>query len=107
MDCARLVWVLAAFPVVALAADPPDTTADSARFVARLEISLFAAKDAPGFRQPEAVSVGVLGDVFVADTGNHRVVQFDPKGRVVFDFGGYGWSDGELPVHGRLREGGL
>ena len=97
MDCARLAWVLAALPAAALAAAPPDSTVgDGTRFVARQEITLFAAKDAPGFRAPEAVSVGVLGDVFVADTGNHRVLQFDPAGRRVFEFGGYGWQDGEL-----------
>jgi DNA-binding beta-propeller fold protein YncE len=91
----------------AAAAAPPDGGGGSVRFVARLEISLFADADAPGFRQPEAVSTDVLGDVFVADTGNHRVVQFDPDGRRVFELGGYGWGEGELsrPTDVCAREG--
>jgi DNA-binding beta-propeller fold protein YncE len=86
---------------------PPESTAESARFAARYEISLFAADGGPGFREPHAVSTDAFGDVFVADTGNHRVVQFDPAGRRVFEFGGYGWGTGELsgPTDVCAREG--
>lgn len=103
----RLAWLLAALPVVVFAAAPPDSAVEGARFVARHEISLFAAVDSPGFREPQAVSTDVLGDVFVADTGNHRVVQFDVDGRRVVEFGGYGWRDGELsgPTDACAREG--
>ncbi len=82
-------------------------SADGARFVARPEISLHAEEDGPGFRRPRGVSTDLFGHVFVADTGNHRVLQFDADGRRVFEFGGYGWSEGELsdPSDVTAREG--
>jgi DNA-binding beta-propeller fold protein YncE len=91
---------------VAAAPDPPSATRGT-RFFARHEISLFAADGRPGFREPGAVSVDLFGNIFVADTGNHRVVQFDPRGRRVFEFGGYGWREGELssPSDVCAREG--
>lgn len=93
--------LLGALPVLA------DETPPSARFLARFEISLQAASDGPGFREPLGVSTDPFGDVFVADTGNHRVVQFDPQGRFVIALGGYGWSDDELsrPTDVCAREG--
>jgi len=77
------------------------------RFVARHDISLFSAPDGPGFRNPAGVATDPFGNVFVADTGNHRVVQFDSVGRLVFEFGGYGWREGELsgPSDVCAREG--
>ncbi len=83
------------------------TSTGGAHFVARHEISLFAAPDGPGFREPGAVSVDLFGNIFVADTGNDRVVQFDAQGRRVFEFGGYGWREGELsrPTDVCAREG--
>jgi DNA-binding beta-propeller fold protein YncE len=74
---------------------------------ARYEMSLFSTAEGPGFRAPEAVSTDFFGNVFVADTGNHRVVQFDPQGRFVFEFGGFGWEVGEFsrPTDVCAREG--
>jgi DNA-binding beta-propeller fold protein YncE len=79
----------------------------SARLVARFEVSLHSAPDGPGFRRPGAVSTDPLGNVFVADTGNHRVLHFDAIGRFVFEFGGYGWDAGELssPTDVSAQEG--
>jgi DNA-binding beta-propeller fold protein YncE len=78
-----------------------------ARFLARFDISLLAADGAPGFRAPRGVSTDPFGNVFVADTGNHRVVHFDASGRYVFEFGGHGWRDGEFsgPTDLTAREG--
>jgi len=86
--------LLAALPALAPAAEP--VPEESARLVARYEASLFSEPDGPGFRSPSAVSTDPLGNVFVADTGNHRVLHFDARGRFVFEFGGYGWGEGEL-----------
>jgi DNA-binding beta-propeller fold protein YncE len=69
---------------------------EGARFAARYEASLYSSGRDPGFYAPQGVSVDPFGNVFVADTGNHRVVQFDSQGRYVIELGGYGWDDGEL-----------
>jgi DNA-binding beta-propeller fold protein YncE len=77
------------------------------RFVARPDQSLYASPEEPGFRRPHGVSTDPFGNLFVADTGNHRVVHFDSKGRYVFEYGGYGWREGELsePSDVTAREG--
>ena len=50
----------------------------------------------PEYRSPAAIAVDHRGDLLVADTGNHRVVVLDPGGRVLRDFGGYGWDEGQF-----------
>ncbi|HMB67811.1 MAG TPA: NHL repeat-containing protein [bacterium] len=79
----------------------------SARFVASPDLRLAPPPDGPSFRGPLGVSTDPFGNVFVADTGNHRVIRYDEKGRFVFQFGGYGWSQGELsgPTDVCAREG--
>ncbi|EIJ65812.1 NHL repeat protein, partial [Candidatus Nitrosopumilus salaria BD31] len=41
-------------------------------------------------RTPQRVNVNVYGDIFVADTGNHRVQKFDSSGNFVLKFGSLG-----------------
>lgn len=86
----------------ALAAEPES----SSRFLARFDIAL-TTPEGGGFREPLGVSTDPFGNVFVADTGNHRVVQYDPHGRFVIELGGYGWDEGELsrPTDVCAREG--
>jgi DNA-binding beta-propeller fold protein YncE len=76
------------------------------QLVARHDLTLLPGEDDP-FREPSGVSTDQFGGVFVADTGNHRVLQFDPRGRLVFEFGGYGWEEGRLssPTDLSAREG--
>ena len=76
------------------------------RFYARHDITLLTEEDDP-FRSPQGVSTDQFGGVFVADTGNHRVLQFDSRGKFVFEFGGYGWAEGRLsgPTDLSAREG--
>jgi hypothetical protein len=53
--------------------------------------------DKPGqFRQPQAVSTDNKGNLYVADTGNHRVQKFDAQGRFVDMVGGFGWEQEQL-----------
>jgi len=87
----------------ALAEEPPP----SARFVARPDVVLSSPPDGPRFREPLGVSTDPFGNVFVADTGNHRVIRYEADGTFVFQFGGFGWSDGELsrPTDVCAREG--
>lgn len=102
---ASITASVAALAVAASADEAPRE--ESTRLVARYQASLQVAPDGPGFRHPSAVSTDPLGNVFVADTDNHRVLHFDEKGRFVFEFGGYGWNAGELsrPTDVSAREG--
>ncbi|MDP6802780.1 MAG: NHL repeat-containing protein [Gemmatimonadota bacterium] len=88
--------VLLAPTVLGASSAEQDSADHGAYFVARHEASLQSLPDSPGFRAPEGVSTDPLGQVFVADTGNHRVCLFSPAGRFVRELGGYGWDDGEF-----------
>lgn len=48
------------------------------------------------FRNPCGIAVSVLGDIIVADSGQHRVQIFDCRGQYVRTFGCFGSGDGEL-----------
>jgi DNA-binding beta-propeller fold protein YncE len=89
------------------AAPAPAPAAGGAKFAVRFDRELVVPPDRPRFRAPRGVSTDPFGNVFVADTGNHRVVHFDADGRFVFEFGGYGWDEGELagPTDVSAREG--
>ncbi len=47
-------------------------------------------------KDPEAVSASILGDVYIADTGNHRVLKFDSDGKFVTQVGGFGWETNQF-----------
>jgi len=56
-----------------------------------------AAGDGPGdFEHPEGVAVDAAGDVYVADTGNDRVVELSPAGTVLAEWGSQGTGDGRF-----------
>ena len=89
-------------------AQETDSSAEiGSHFTVEFEISLHSTVDGPDFRAPRGVSTDLFGNVFVADTENHRVLQFEPSGRLVFEFGGYGWNVGEMsrPTDVTAREG--
>ena len=51
----------------------------------------------PGqFENPEALSVGTNGKVFVADSGNHRAQVLGPDGSYEYDFGKRGTKTGQF-----------
>jgi len=45
------------------------------------------------FREPEGISAGPDGFLYVADTGNHRVQKLSPMGAFVAEIGGFGWGN--------------
>jgi tripartite motif-containing protein 71 len=55
-----------------------------------------AGSGAGEFDHPEAVAVGPHGDVYVADTGNNRIVELSPGGEVLAQWGSRGASDGNF-----------
>jgi len=62
----------------------------------------------PGqFLNPQGISVDPAGNIYVADTGNHRVQKFDLHGRYLEEIGGFGWEEGQFnrPTGLSAREG--
>lgn len=56
-----------------------------------------AAGSGPGaFSHPDAVAVDSAGDVYVADTGNNRVVELSGSGSVLYQWGSRGAGDGRF-----------
>jgi len=97
--------VASTFP--AGAEDAPSDSSRGTQLVARYEGTLVVPPTEPPFRSPSGITTDFQGNVFVVDTGNHRVLHFDRMGRFVIDFGGYGWNTGELssPTDASAREG--
>ena len=48
------------------------------------------------FRDPIGIATDVSGKVYVADTSNHRIQEFDPSGNFITQWGSYGFDDGEF-----------
>lgn len=49
-----------------------------------------------GFVDPAGLATDVHGNLYVIDTGNHRVCKFDSQLNFVMEFGRFGWDAGEL-----------
>jgi len=45
---------------------------------------------------PTGIVIDLLGNIFITDTGNDRVVKCDNEGRFLAEIGGFGWEDGEF-----------
>lgn len=45
---------------------------------------------------PTGIAVDFLGNIFIVDTGNDRVVKCDPEGRFLKETGGFGWDPGQF-----------
>ncbi len=46
--------------------------------------------------RPTGIAVGPEGNLFIADTGNDRVVKCDREGRFIKETGGFGWEEGQF-----------
>ncbi len=42
--------------------------------------------------QPQALAIDPEGQIYVVDTGNHRLLKFDSSGNLVQSVGGFGWE---------------
>ena len=45
---------------------------------------------------PTGIAIDLLGNIFITDTGNDRVVKCDKEGRFLAETGGFGWEAGEF-----------
>ena len=60
------------------------------------------------FDAPQGVTLDQQGNIYVADTGNHRIQKFDSQGGFLMAFGSFGKASGEFysPTQVRLDENG-
>ncbi len=58
--------------------------------------SSLLAREAGQLRSPWGIAVDQAGDVYVTDTGNHRVEKFDREGNFITQWGGFGNGDGQF-----------
>ncbi len=54
------------------------------------------AQEAGQLRSPWGIAIDSAGDVYVSDTGNHRVEKFDKEGNFITQWGGYGNGNGQF-----------
>jgi DNA-binding beta-propeller fold protein YncE len=54
------------------------------------------AQEAGQLRSPWGITVDSHGDVYVTDTGNHRVQKFDRDGNFITQWGGFGGGDSQF-----------
>ncbi|HNO35915.1 MAG TPA: 6-bladed beta-propeller, partial [Nitrospira sp.] len=54
------------------------------------------AQEAGQLRSPWGIAVDGQGDVYVTDTGNHRLEKFDREGNFIAQWGGFGGGDGQF-----------
>jgi tripartite motif-containing protein 71 len=54
------------------------------------------AQEAGQLRSPWGVTVDGAGDVYVSDTGNHRIEKFDREGNFITQWGGFGNGKGQF-----------
>lgn len=45
---------------------------------------------------PTGITIGPEGNLFIADTGNDRVVKCDGEGKFIKETGGFGWEEGQF-----------
>ena len=45
---------------------------------------------------PTGIAVDFMGNIFITDTGNDRVVKCDPEGKFLKETGGFGWEAGQF-----------
>jgi DNA-binding beta-propeller fold protein YncE len=48
------------------------------------------------FHRPNGVAVSLLGNIYVSDTGNHRIQKFTKNGDFVMSWGSAGSGDGQF-----------
>ena len=66
-------------------------------FSALLRAQSFTEKGrVPGFNNPKAVAVSAEGNVYVADTGNNRIVILNSNGRPLRTIGGFGFEQDQF-----------
>ncbi len=94
-DMVEQLWNLSVGPV-SLAGLPQDPYADAYRTLSAVETWGSQGSGDGQFLTPRGVAVAASGDVYVADSGNHRLQKFDPQGNHLLTWGGQGDGPGQF-----------
>ena len=57
---------------------------------------LISGTETGEFDTPQAVTLDAQGNIYAADTGNHRIQKFNSEGEFLLSFGSFGKAGGEL-----------
>ncbi len=79
-----LLFALIFFPFMRILAQP--STARQAFFLTSL------LPDSVQLNGAKGLSVDLSGDLYIADTGNNRILKISPTGEVINAIGGFGWD---------------
>ncbi len=91
-DIAAQVWDLTALPALTEAEAAGDDFAD--KYVNAQAVQIIGG---PGqLNQPRNMAVDAEGHVYVADTSNHRIVEFDANGQEMRSWGEFGAEPGQF-----------
>ena len=95
-DVAAQMWDRGAAPIAVSAEAYVEPYAKGKQEVGALR--LFGSQGAASgqFTNPRDVAVGPDGNLYVADTGNHRIQVFDPEGNFVRQWGSKGEGEGQF-----------
>jgi sugar lactone lactonase YvrE len=91
-----LAGALAALTIVSATGPGLSAERGASCVVALKPLGEIPGADAWGLASPEAIAVDHHGDVLIADTGNHRVLVVSASGEPLWEFGGFGWADGQF-----------
>lgn len=91
------LWVLCSAVAAAAATSPAAGAVPGHDSVIGFELAdVVPGSGGWGLSSPEDLAVDHRGRIVIADTGNHRVVVVSREGKLVTEFGGYGWGEGEF-----------
>ena len=97
LDC-KTMKKLSAVIIIALVLSVPGHSAEK-KLAFRFLFSFGEKGERPGqFNRPLGVSSDAYGNIYVADTGNNRMQQFDANGRLVAFVGGFGWENEQFQM---------
>ena len=86
----RMIYLIVAMATLTYLLYPSASEGQEYEFV------LSWPKEILGLRNPIGVAVDVSGNVYVADTGNHRIQKFDSEGNFLRKWGTLGSGDGQF-----------
>ncbi len=100
-DVASTLWQYGSAPVAELAEDPYEKN-----IVLLTADVVFGSEGAePGqFNAPRSIAVAPNGDLYVADSRNHRIQQFSPDGQVIRTWGSFSGLDNANAEGGTFNE---
>jgi predicted membrane-bound mannosyltransferase/DNA-binding beta-propeller fold protein YncE len=100
-DVAASIWQYGSVPAIAPVADPYE----GGEVVLFADLLIGVEGLEPGqFNAPRGLAIAPNGDIYVADSRNHRVQQFSPDGQFIRAWGSFSGGDLSLAAPGTFNE---